>query len=520
MVQKKKIEFGDFQTPIELTNKISDFVQAIFPNPDVIIEPTCGLGSFVESCTSLWGGENCTYYGFDVNSNYVEKCKAALGNYSNCHFEVADFFQNDWKGFFQPFKNTRNLVIGNPPWVTNAAIGVLNGNNLPQKTNFQGLRGFSAKTGKANFDIAEWILIKLLESLQNTSSCLAMLCKTSTARKVLKHAWTNQWRVSNSSLHIIDAKMHFDVAVDACLLITFVLKSEKTTTATIYQNLSYDNKIGNFGLLGKELVADIDNYRKYNHVEGLSYYTWRSGVKHDSSQVMELIKKNGEFVNGFDEVVNIEEDYIFPLLKSSDLGNRRLTPRKFVIVTQQHVGDDTTSIKHDAPKTWAYLEKHSGALDNRKSIIYTKRHRFSVFGVGNYSFTPWKVAVSGLYKEISFSAIGNLNGKPIMVDDTCYFIPCESEEEAFFIAGLLNSEACINFIKSLVFFDSKRPVTIDILKRVDIKKLADSLNLTDKVLRYLPYAQQFMSPQQLLVFEKETEYRTIGSTRRRGAALR
>jgi hypothetical protein len=130
-----------------------------------------------------------------------------------------------------------------------------------------------------------------------------------------------------------------------------------------------------------------------------------------------------------------------------------------------------------------------------------KRHRFSIFGVGNYSFTPWKVAISGLYKEISFSAIGNLDGNPIMVDDTCYFIPCESEEEAIFIAGLLNSEACINFIKSLVFFDSKRPVTIDTLKRVDIKKLADSLNLTKKVLRYLPYAQQFMSPQQLLVLE-------------------
>ena len=95
-----------------------------------------------------------------------------------------------------------------------------------------------------------------------------------------------------------------------------------------------------------------------------------------------------------------------------------------------------------------------------------------------------------------------------MVDDTCYFIPCESEEEAVLVADLLNSEVCINFIKSLVFFDAKRPVNIDILRRVDIKKLAEAQNLTDIVLQYLPYAQQFMSPQQLLIFEKETEYRT------------
>ena len=143
-----------------------------------------------------------------------------------------------------------------------------------------------------------------------------------------------------------------------------------------------------------------------------------------------------------------------------------------------------------------------------KSIIYKKRARFSVFGIGNYSFSPWKVAISGLYKNIAFSAIGNVAGKPIMVDDTCYFIPCESKEEAVLVADLLNSEACINFMKSLVFFDAKRPVNIDVLKRIDIKKLAEHLNLTEKVMQYLPYAQQFMSPQQLLVFEKETEYRT------------
>ena len=95
-----------------------------------------------------------------------------------------------------------------------------------------------------------------------------------------------------------------------------------------------------------------------------------------------------------------------------------------------------------------------------------------------------------------------------MVDDTCYFIPCESKEEAELISNLLNSEASINFIKSLVFFDAKRPVNIDILKRIDIKKIAESINQVEAVMQYLPYAQQFMSPQQLLVFEKEIEYRT------------
>ena len=483
MANKKKIEFGDFQTPLALTNEILKFIQTIFPAPDVIVEPTCGLGSFIESSISRWG-QNYTYYGFDLNQQYIEKCKTSLTDSRRCHFEVDDFFKKDWGVFFKALKQLKILVIGNPPWVTNAASGVLNGSNLPPKSNFQGLRGFAAKTGKANFDIAEWMLIKLIESLQNSTSCLAMLCKTSTARKVLKHAWVNQWCISNSSLHIIDAKKHFDVAVDACLLVTFVSPNKKSSDAAIYKNLSYNNNICHIGLSGKELVANIDNYNKYKFVEGSSYYKWRSGVKHDSAKVMELSRKNGTFINGLAEVVSIEDEHIFPLLKSSDLGNKRLTPRKFVIVTQRNVGDDTTTIQRNAPKTWDYLEKQSDYLDNRRSIIYKNRPRFSIFGVGSYSFTPWKVAISGFYKNILFSAVGNIDGKPIMVDDTCYFIPCESEEEAVLVTNLLNSQACINFIKSLVFLDAKRPVNIDILKRIDIKKLAESVNLTEKLLSH------------------------------------
>lgn len=84
-------------------------------------------------------------------------------------------------------------------------MGVIGGRNLPEKSNFQGHGGFAAKTGKANFDISEWMLIKLLEALQGRRAAIAMLCKTATARKVLRHAWLNGLDVGPSSLHLIDA---------------------------------------------------------------------------------------------------------------------------------------------------------------------------------------------------------------------------------------------------------------------------------------------------------------------------
>ncbi|MBM4386972.1 MAG: hypothetical protein FJ088_04485 [Deltaproteobacteria bacterium] len=196
----------------------------------------------------------------------------------------------------------------------------------------------------------------------------------------------------------------------------------------------------------------------------------------------------------------LEHEYIFPLLKSSDLANGRLIPTKYVLVTQHRVTDSTDAIEHVAPKTWQYLLDHSEQLDNRGSSIYTKRARFSVFGVGEYSFAPAKVAVSGLYKNLRFQAFADIDRKPIMVDDTCYFIPCDSMEEAEFFAGLLNSKTAQQFISTLIFTDSKRPLTIDILKRIDLKKLARFVGYEMAAIKYLSSPLLESNHQQLSAF--------------------
>ncbi|WP_446009929.1 N-6 DNA methylase [Candidatus Electrothrix sp.] len=499
MAGQRKTEFGDFQTPDVLADQVAKLIQTVFPAPDMIVEPTCGLGSFVQSCIAVWK-TGASYHGFDINPGYIDTCRRNIVPEADCHFETADFFLQNWRHFFSTEKK-RILVIGNPPWVTNSALGVIKGGNLPKKNNFQELKGFAAKTGKANFDIAEWMLINLLESLQqHRSACVAMLCKTATARKALKHAWASQWNLSDSSLHRIDAKKYFNVAVDACLFVTFISLEKRTDHAAVYQDVSYEKKLSRFGLHGRELIANIDDYKKYSRIEGSSSYTWRSGIKHDAAKVMELTIKEGKLINGFHETVAIEDNYLYPLLKSSDLGNNRAEPRKFLLVTQQAPSDSTGKIRENAPETWAYLEKYSSILDGRKSSIYKKRDRFSIFGIGKYSFTPWKVAISALYKKLVFVPVGNIEGKPIMVDDTCYFIPCGSEQEAVLLAELLNSEESRRFLHALIFFDAKRPVNVDILKRIDIGKLADFTGMKEKFTEYCSSCVQASSPQQLTIF--------------------
>jgi hypothetical protein len=496
---KAKKEYGDFQTPLSLARRVAALIDRGEKHIGTIIEPTCGVGAFLQAAAERFG-RSPKYFGFDVNPDYVEAANAAIARIGPLVATVQqrDFYTTNWDKFLSEQAGPL-LIIGNPPWITNAAMGVIKGNNLPTKSNFQRHNGLDAKTGKANFDISEWMLVRLIESLQGTRAAIAMLCKTATARKVLRHAWLNGLDVGKSSLHLIDAAAEFGVSVDACLLYTHTGIAESESTARVYGSLSFDQPLKTFGLSAGELVSDVETYRELRDLDGLGYRKWRSGVKHDAAQVMEFTRDNGHFVNGLGERYELEDDCVFPLLKSSDLANGRLRPARFVLLTQRRVGEQTEMISRTAPKTWRYLLDHADQLDNRGSSVYTNRARFSIFGVGDYSFAPAKVAISGLYKNLQFRAIGGTGGKPIVVDDTCYFIPCASKHEAEFFAELLNSETAQRFVSALVFTDAKRPVTVDVLKRVDLQRLAERAGRRTEAIEYLS-SSTLESGQQRLLF--------------------
>jgi len=148
---------------------------------------------------------------------------------------------------------------------------------------------------------------------------------------------------------------------------------------------------------------------------------------------------------------------------------------RWVIVTQKTVGQNTDSIQTNAPKTWRYLNRHAALLDARRSRIYRKRPRFSVFGVGDYTFAPWKVGVCSLYKKLAFRTVGKHAGKPVVLDDTSYFLPCYSRAEAELVARLLNSDVAKDFFSAFIFWDAKRPITVQILGQLSLLSLASEL---------------------------------------------
>ena len=479
MNSNAKIEFGDFQTPQILASQICNLLTQRGIIPDIVLEPTCGVGSFLVAAAESF--PHARLLGWDINAEYVQQACLTLnqiGARKRSTIAAKDFFKHNWEAELSDLQG-EVLILGNLPWVTNATVSSLNGANIPAKQNFQNFRGLDARTGKSNFDISEWMLIQLVKSLRGRSATIAMLCKTGIARKLLRYAWQNDGRVAKASLHRIDAKKYFSASVDACLLLVQTSFSGPAE-APVFDDLHARTPSKVFGLAGQDLVSNVRIYQKLKHLEGLCPYQWRSGVKHDCSSVMELRRdKENVLHNKLDEAVEIEPDFLFPLLKCSDLANGRAKPSRFVLITQTRVGADTSEISTKAPRTWNYLDSHRKLFDARKSSIYASRIPFALFGVGDYSFAPWKVAISGLHKTPRFILVGPFQNKPVLFDDTCYLLPFQNEEEARVVADILNSAPCLQFISSLLFDDSKRPITVDLLERLNLHALAEEAGLAD-----------------------------------------
>jgi methylase of polypeptide subunit release factors len=468
-------EYGDFQTPSKLATLSIDLLVRLGIKPRSILEPTCGRGSFLAAASEAFPDAS-TVVGIDINPEYIAATRGLFAaTDSRIRLIQGDFFKLDWRDIVRS-GDSPWLIVGNPPWVTNAQLGSIDSENLPQKANHQGLSGIDAITGKSNFDISEWMLLRYLEWLRDTSGTVAVLCKTAVARKILTHAWKTKSPLVRAAIYKINALKHFNAAVDACFFVLEMGPHGESHHCDTFQDISSSLASHTIGYLDGHLIPDVLTFNRHRQVLGHdAHYTWRSGIKHDCSRVMELANTVEGHRNGLGEFPKLESAMLYPLLKSSDIGNGRTLCRNLMLVPQRNVGDDTRQLQTSAPQTWDYLTRHAELLNRRSSVIYKNRPAFSIFGVGPYTFAPWKVAVSGFYKALTFIKVGPLGGKPVVFDDTVYFLSCWSADEAAFIESLLQSDLAQSFLGSMIHWDEKRPITVSILKRISVVKLSSAL---------------------------------------------
>ncbi len=488
MTKTVRRDLGDFQTPRELVTEVLATLGPIGSRWPRVLEPTCGRGHFLGGLLEHASPPR-ELQAIEIQPGHCRAAVELAAGHRDRDIGVtitcADIFGLDLSRDLAWRQDGPLLVIGNPPWVTNAELGSLASTQVPPKSNVKGLGGMAARTGASNFDLAEAVWLKLARELADEAPTIAILCKTSVARGILQFAHRAGLPIESASIRRIDAARWFDASVDACLFQATLARRDPAQETDgrvgipVYPGLTSAEAATVMGFSRGWLIADREAHRRCDFADGVCPGTWRQGLKHDAASVMELTidadaHAGHRLRDRSGDPVDVEAEFAYPLIKGADLKRMPADrPRRAVLVTQRRIGEDTNRLARDAPKLWAYLRANAGRFAARKSSIYRGQPPFALFGVGPYSFVPFKVAICGLHKAPAFRAVGPVEGRPVMLDDTCYFLACSSPAEAAVLAALCNDPTAMDLIRAASFPDAKRPITKGLLQRLDLRAIRD-----------------------------------------------
>lgn len=154
----------------------------------------------------------------------------------------------------------------------------------------------------------------------------------------------------------------------------------------------------------------------------------------------------------------IEEEYVYPALRGSDIERWQANPGINIIMVQDRetrAAVPEQTLKRLAPRLYEYLLGFEAILRNRRSgavrRLMTHSAFYTMFAIGPYTFSNYKVVWRRLDNRLRAAVVSSAQSpsaesRTVLPIDTVTFIPTDSEAEAHFICALMNSQAVAQHI--------------------------------------------------------------------------
>jgi methylase of polypeptide subunit release factors len=185
-------------------------------------------------------------------------------------------------------------------------------------------------------------------------------------------------------------------------------------------------------------------YRAYTgaYTGGLNGAYWLRQIEGRGTEA--LYQNMGDVGKKLVETITsiIEPDFIYPLVRGRDVHRWQGQSSAFILVPYDRKNNcwiPESTLKKIAPKTYAFLLNFKkGLLERKTAIVRQQMERgpfYSMVAVSSYTFAPWKV----VYKRLSNAMQAAVIPEEQIPHEKIVLIPARSEQEAHFIAALLNS---------------------------------------------------------------------------------
>jgi len=480
---------GEFYTPQWLVDFVLDRAA-----PDLhggtmrLLDPSCGSGAFLVRAARRIAAAGRDpledVCGFDTNPLAVLTARvnllACLARPARAAARMPSVFLHDCI-LDPPRCGQFGLVVGNPPWVL--------WDNLPQDWRRRtadlwrdyGLFSLSAREaqlGGGKKDLAMLLTYAAADRCLAPGGRLAFIVDCSLLRSGRAGAGFRRFSIGSGGMPLrvesfddLTALKPFDAANRAGLIV--LVKGEATRFPVPWTTWSRgpDSALRSSQSFarprdsaepGSTWVFDdrADHAAPATH----SDYTARTGafsggangvfwvdvlaVRHGAARVRNVTEGCKSRIVPHE--ADLEAELLYPLLRWRDVARWHARPRQHVLLVQDAARRKPMTLAElqaRFPLALAWVAFHEEALRARKSgmlrRLMERTEFYAMFGIGDYTLSPWKVIWRRMAKEVTAAVAGyadlGTGMKPVVPQETLTFVPCAGEDEAHYLCALLNS---------------------------------------------------------------------------------
>ncbi len=464
---------GSFQTPPWLVSLVLEPIR--LDRKEIVVEPSCGFGAFLLPLSLRLGPSwPRRLAGLDVSPGAVAVSRILLAGRwqyvlgraraieaAMTRVRQVDLFRIRWVHA----SSLADLAVGNPPWVAWEQIPPAYRRRLAEAARqwpeLVPSGGFEASLGGASDDLASLFVMMVAAKLVQPGGELHFVFK----RSVLENRTGRAFRAGVLSGGPLLGFQALEDLGDCGEIFgrgggrAAVIRARTGRPCGERLPVRRWSRKGDVVALADQEEVPADREGNWTIARSLGLRQGsplgarvRHGLKHDAEAVFafERIELGPDgLVSAHParggEPVLLEPDRLFPYVKSRHIRPWRVAGWRYVLAVQDKAGEDVADLPDRLPRTWAYLQAHRKRLEARRSRVFRNGPFHTMFGLGDYSWAEFRVVWVGMGFRPQFAVLEwvddpVLGRRPALVDGACYQVATESEEEAWFLAGLLNCE--------------------------------------------------------------------------------
>lgn len=445
--QETKLKEGIFftkESSIELICKKLDFT-----NVKTVIDTASGSCNFLIYLAKIY--PNIKFYGIEKNLEVFEQSTKLIKEFDNI-----ELFHGDT--LFDNFSIPKcDLYLSNPPWVNYLDLEETYRSKIKDLwlENFKVDKGFKLLLGDSRGDLSQLFMNFSIKKYLKENGKFAVVMPLTAIRS--KNTSSSDFRSFDNYKveeisEITNLSPFANTQRSSCVIVG--VNSNKTTFPIPYHLYKDLNTIEK-----KELVKNSDSliFSDEMNIIGKSDYIARQGVN--------TLGANDVFF--FKEKPTLTSNIIKRLLKSSDITKWKCEPSYWILFPYTNKKCLTPTELQNYPDEFNYFQSKKETLTKRKSKLI-KDNFYQLFGVGDYTFTKFKVVWRGLgAKKLQSVVIG----EDIIPNQSmnCY-ISTDDEQEAYYICGIMNSEFFELQLLNLCESGSKSFGQPNVINNLKIKK--------------------------------------------------